>query len=213
MHYKTVYFLPFLLLTHSTHAQHNNRVLQNESVASAQTSEKKPIAYATDKSFVVRGNINIGLKSGDQLEMVNSLRHLLADSYVLYTKTLNFHWNIEGKLFSQLHEFFKKLYEDFEKANDLLAERIRALGGYSPGSLQEFLTLTQLKESIGQQKRLSSSEMIRILLEDLETIIRSVRQACTLSDEVNDWGTNNLLAGLIEQQEKNAWMLRAHLVK
>lgn len=158
--------------------------------------------------------INIGIDTQSQVAIIKELRPLLADNYVLYTKALNFHWNVTGELFSQLHEFFKKLYEDLQDTNDLLAERIRALGAFSPGSLQEFLSLTQLKENSGGSKygeNLSYRQMLEILLKDFETVIRSIRKATELSAEKNDWGTNNMLAGLLEKQEKNAWMIRAHL--
>ena len=152
--------------------------------------------------------ITLGLDKG-VLEIVNAIRKLLADNFVLYTKTLNFHWNVEGELFSQLHEFFKKLYEDLQDTNDLLAERIRALGSYSPGSLTEFLVLTQLQENNG--KALPYRQMLEIVLDDFEIIIRSLRTATELTAKYNDWGSNNMLAGLLEKQEKNAWMVRAHL--
>jgi starvation-inducible DNA-binding protein len=173
-------------------------------------NESKPIAYAADKSFVVR-KINIGLQGENRVEVVNSLRSLLADSYLLYTKALNFHWNVEGGHFSYLHRLFKKVYENLQDANDLLAERIRALGGYAPGSMQEFLTLTQLKENLG--RKLYYRQMLQIALDDHETIIRSMRKATELSAQYDDWATNNMLASLLEKLEKNAWMIRAHLAE
>ncbi len=170
----------------------------------------EPNEWSANKSFVVK-RTSIGLDSEVREKIINSLRTLLADNYVLYTKALNFHWNVEGELFSQLHEFFKNLYESLQESNDLLAERIRALGGYSPGSLQQFLVLTQLKEDKGG--KLNYLEMLRILLADFETIIRAVRSATELTAENNDWGTNNMLAGMLEGLEKQAWMIRAHLQK
>lgn len=154
--------------------------------------------------------MKLGLSDENRMSMIKTLRSLLADNYVLYTKTLNFHWNVQGKLFSQLHAFFKMLYEHLQDSNDLLAERIRSLGGFSPGSLQEFLSLTQLKENEG--KALPYMQMLTFVLADLETIIRSVRTATEQSAEINDWGTNNMLAGLLEKLEKDAWMVRAHLM-
>jgi len=168
----------------------------------------EPNEMSINKSFVVK-NIAIGLDEREKVVAV--LRSLLADNYVLYTKALNFHWNVEGELFSQLHDFFKKLYEDLQQTNDLFAERIRALGGYAPGSLQQFLVLTQLKENNGGQ--LAYRSMLQILLDDFEMVIRSLRSAAQLTADNNDWGSNNMLAGLIEKQEKNAWMIRAHLQK
>jgi starvation-inducible DNA-binding protein len=212
-----IFFLVTLFLSNFLHAQTKNDIdlVQNEFAqdiknAQNQKPSPQPITYAVNKSFVVR-HTNIGLSSEGSVEVVNSLRKLLADNYVLYTKALNFHWNVEGELFSQLHEFFKKLYESLQDDNDLLAERIRALGSYSPGSLQEFLTLTQLHENLG--KPLPYLQMLQIVLDDFETVIRSVRQTIELSAQYNDWGTNNMLSDMIQKQEKNAWMIRAHLQK
>lgn len=106
--------------------------------------------------------------------------------------------------------FLKKyMKENFQGTNDLLAERIRALGGYSPASLQEFLSLTQLAEN--RSGALAYRTMLEILLKDHETVIKSLRIAAQLSANVNDWGTNNMIAGLLESTEKNAWMICAHL--
>jgi starvation-inducible DNA-binding protein len=169
---------------------------------------RQKIEAQTPQDLYVQ-EMNIGIAQENQKSVIYALRSLLADNYVLYTKTLNFHWNVEGELFSQLHEFFKNLYEFLQKSNDLLAERIRALGSYSPGSLQEFLALTEIKENRGQ--KLEYRSMLQILLDDFETIIRNVRNATSLSANNNDWGTNNMLANMLEELEKHAWMIRAHL--
>lgn len=174
----------------------------------AQDEDFQTFQKETPKNIEVKST-NINISQEGRKAIIQALYSLLADNYVLYTKALNFHWNVETKLFSQLHAFFKTLYTELQMNNDLLAERIRALGGYSPGSLQEFLQLTKLKENKGGY--LPSTDMLRILLEDQEAIIRAVRQVVELSAEYHDWGTNNFLAGLAEKQEKTAWMIRAHL--
>lgn len=206
-----------LCISSSIYALNNNKILENKPVEikkniDSQSTVKSP-SSAIDASaideIIVTKKINIGIKDENRVEIVDSLRSLLADNYVLYTKALNFHWNVEGELFSQLHAFFKMLYESLQDTNDLLAERIRALGSYSPASLKEFLELTQLKENTGSY--LPYRQMLQILLDDHETVIRSIRNATELSSHYNDWGTNNLLAGLLEKQEKNSWMIRAHL--
>lgn len=188
--------------------------LLSSSCLVAQIDDNDNPALAADKketNKIYVQPIDLGITQENREKVVISIRSLLADNYVLYTKALNFHWNVEGELFSQLHEFFKNLYESLQDSNDLLAERIRALGGYSPGSLQQFLVLTQLKENKGQS--LNYREMLQTLLNDFETVIRSIRTATVLSADNNDWGTNNMLAGLLEKQEKHAWMIRAHLQK
>lgn len=199
------FFYSIICIAFFTHAQTNDL----PDPAPYQTVEQ-PKPTPSQENYYVQPT-NIGLLANNQNAIIATLRSLLADNYVLYTKTLNFHWNVQGELFSQLHEFFKTLYEHLQDGNDLLAEHIRALGGFSPGSLQEFLSLTQLKENSGTG--MPYRTMIRILLGDFETIIRSVRTATEQSAEFNDWGTNNMLAGLLEKLEKDAWMIRAHLQK
>lgn len=193
--------LVILLISNCIVAQINDVVMEK--------TNNIPSKNGAQEVFVQSKNNDIEIENRNAV--VTALRSLLADNYVLYTKALNFHWNVEGELFSQLHEFFKTLYESLQETNDMLAERIRALGAYSPASLQEFLSLTQLKENKGQA--LNYRDMLAILLADFETVIRAVRSATVLSGDNNDWGTNNMLAGLLERLEKHAWMIRAHLQK
>ncbi len=181
--------------------------LQGQELSSQQLQSAQIMPMRNRPGFTA--SMNIGLKSEDRKIVIETLRQLLADNYVLYTKSLNFHWNVEGELFSQLHKFFKKIYKALEKNNDLFAERIRALGGYSPASLQEFLSMTQLSENNGGSRNYKN--MLQILLKDFETVIRALRDAAQLSADYNDWGTNNMIAGLLESMEKMAWMIRAHL--
>jgi starvation-inducible DNA-binding protein len=137
------------------------------------------------------------------------LNSLLADEYTLYTKTLNYHWNILGIHFHDLHAFFKAQYEELFEIVDNVAERARTIGAQALGTLQEFQKHTQLKETPGLIP--SAKEMIEHLLEDHETIIRSLRKNIKSCESYEDTGTANFLTDLIEEHEKMAWMLRTFL--
>jgi len=152
----------------------------------------------------------IGIKEGPKAEIAHQLAKLLADEYVLYTKTRNAHWNIEGADFFDKHNFFEGQYNELATVIDEVAERIRTLGHYSPGSLKEFLELTELTE---MSKGGSTSEsFIRELLSDHESIIIRLRENIDpIATKGNDVGTGDYLTGLLSKHEKMAWMLRAHL--
>lgn len=155
-------------------------------------------------------NIHIGLNQAQRDGVVEILNRLLADEYVLYTKTRNFHWNVTGPRFYDLHKFFETQYGALAGTIDEVAERARSLGGIAPGSLGEFLKLTRLKEQEGG--RLGDDAMIAALLADHESIIGNLRQeVVTAQDTYGDAGTADFLTGLLEEHEKTAWMLRAHL--
>jgi starvation-inducible DNA-binding protein len=135
---------------------------------------------------------------------------LLSDEYVVYTKTRNYHWNVVGPQFNDLHKFFEAQYEALNDIVDDVAERARALGGRSFGSLAEFLKHARLHESAGTEP--DASTMLANLLHDHEAIIRSLREAQgVVLDRHDDVGTNDFLVGLMEKHEKMAWMLRAFL--
>jgi starvation-inducible DNA-binding protein len=153
--------------------------------------------------------INIGLDKNAYATSIGMLKKLQADEYTLYTKTLKFHWNVTGMNFNDLHLFFNKHYEQLLGFTDDIAERIRALGGQAPGCQTEFMKMTQLKEEPGIFP--SEKEMIKKLLDDHETIIRSLRADIDTTAKINDMGTNNFLCDLIMKHEKMAWMLRAYL--
>jgi DNA-binding ferritin-like protein (oxidative damage protectant) len=162
----------------------------------------------------VKGGINmkpnIGLSDEQREGVVQILSTLLSDEYVLYTKTRNYHWNVTGPQFHDLHKFFEEQYEELDDIVDEVAERIRSLGGQSLGTLTEFLKHTRLKEQPGQYP--GEREMIASLLSDHEAIIRHLRidlEICV--DKYRDIGTNDFLTGLMERHEKMAWMLRAFL--
>ena len=154
--------------------------------------------------------INIGLTDKQREGVVSILNTVLADEFVLYTKSRRFHWNVEGPDFSELHDFFEKHYEQLGEIVDQVAERARALGGIAAGSLEEFLKLTRLKEEPGKQY--DARGMIQALLADHETLIRSLRKDLEMSsNEHGDEGTTDFLTGLMQAHEKTAWMLRAYV--
>jgi starvation-inducible DNA-binding protein len=154
--------------------------------------------------------MNIGLKDNQRKGVVTILATLLADEVTLYTKTRKFHWNVEGSDFGELHKFFESQYEELDEVMDEAAERIRALGDYAPGSLNEFAKAARLKESKGG--RLSAKEMLNQLVTDHEATVRNLREDIdAVGAKHGDKGTEDFLTGLMEQHEKMAWMLRAYL--
>lgn len=154
--------------------------------------------------------IEIGIPDTARRSVADILNHLLADEYVLYTKTRNYHWNVTGPQFSQLHRFFEEQYEKLDDFIDDIAERARSLGGPAAGSLAEFTKLARVKEQPGQS--LDADGMIRQLLADHESLVRQLREdAVAATDKHHDIGTGDFLTGLLEDHEKMAWMLRAYL--
>ncbi|MDE1763848.1 MAG: DNA starvation/stationary phase protection protein [Thaumarchaeota archaeon] len=153
---------------------------------------------------------NIGISSQNLGNVVDILKKLLSDEYVLYTKTRNYHWNVTGLQFNDLHKFFEAQYEEIDDIIDEIAERIRTLGGMSIATLGEFTKNTRLKEEPNTYP--DSKTMLRNLLGDHESVIRSMRtdlETCT--SKYQDAGTTDFITGLMEQHEKMAWMLRAFL--
>lgn len=143
-------------------------------------------------------------------KITTKLRHFLSDTFVLYVKTLNFHWNMVSTEFYMYHRLLQKQYEELAEAADELAERIRMLGHPSPGSMKEFLQLTCLKESA---THLPVEEMIRKLVGDHEKLIEHCHALIQFTEEVLDQGTADLLIGRIRSHSKQAWLLRSHLEK
>ncbi|HTL47572.1 MAG TPA: DNA starvation/stationary phase protection protein [Verrucomicrobiae bacterium] len=153
---------------------------------------------------------DIGLQGKNREGSVEILNKLLADEYVLYTKTRNYHWNVVGPDFSELHKFFEAQYEELDEIIDETAERARALGGLAFGTLKEFLKATRLSEAPGEQP--SAKTMIDNLLKDHEAVIQQLRgDVQTTGEKYGDMGTQDFLTGLMEQHEKMAWMLRSYL--
>ncbi len=152
--------------------------------------------------------ISIGIKEEDRLKLSEGLSKLLADSYTLYLKTHNFHWNVKGPMFQTLHLMFEAQYTELATAVDLIAERIRALGYPAPGSYLQFSKLTSIKESDTVP---AAREMIQQLVEGQESVVRTARSMLPLVEACHDEVTSGLLAARMEIHEKTAWMLRTLL--
>lgn len=152
----------------------------------------------------------IGIKENNREAVVQMLKQLLADEYVLYTKYRNAHWNVEGIDFHSKHVFFEEEYGKLEKTIDEVAERIRMLGFYSPGTMQQFLELSELKENGPEQN--DSASFIKVLLEDHNAIIKFIRSSIGNNAEAhNDEGTADFITAIMQMHEQMAWMLRASL--
>ena len=151
---------------------------------------------------------NIGLSESNRDSVVKILNAVLADEYVLYTKTRNYHWNVVGPQFNDLHKFFQEQYEALDDMVDEVAERARSVGGKAYGTLAEFSQHARLKEHPGEQP--AALTMVANLQADHEAMIRTLRADLeTVLEKHNDAGTNDFLTGLMEKHEKMAWMLRS----
>jgi len=151
---------------------------------------------------------NIGIVESNKQSVANELNKLLADEFVLYTKTRKFHWNVEGAQFHDLHLFFEKQYNQLALIIDEVAERVRKLGHYALGSMKHYLKEASLMEN--EDKENTSESMLQELLDDHETIIRRLRSDIEkFQDKYKDAGSADFITGLVEQHETMAWMLRA----
>jgi starvation-inducible DNA-binding protein len=153
-------------------------------------------------------NIDIGIEANKREEIANGLSRVLADSYTLYLKTHNFHWNVTGPMFQTLHLMFEGQYNELALAVDLVAERIRALGLPAPGTYKQFIALSAIREEEGVPK---AQDMIRKLVEGHETVARTARQVFKIAESVSDQPTCDLLTQRMQVHEKTAWMLRSLL--
>jgi starvation-inducible DNA-binding protein len=152
--------------------------------------------------------INTGIGEADRQAIAEGLSRLLADSYTLYLKTHNYHWNVVGPMFNTLHLMFEEQYTELALAVDQIAERIRALGERAPGSYREFLELSSVEE---ESERPDAEEMIRQLVIGQETVVRTARQVFPAVEAANDEPTADLLTQRMQVHEKTAWMLRSLL--
>jgi len=152
----------------------------------------------------------IGIKEENLAAVAYSLSQILADEFVLYTKTKKAHWNVEGPDFHSKHLFFESQFQQLDNIIDTVAERIRTLGHYAPGSLKEYLELTHLSEQSRESN--DSNGFINELLADHESILIHLRENINRFGTVlHDLGSSDYITGLLETHEKMAWMLRAHL--
>jgi len=154
--------------------------------------------------------INIGMEEKDRKDIAQGLSHLLADTYTLYLKTHNFHWNVTGPMFQTLHLMFEGQYTELALAVDLIAERIRALGFPAPATYREFAELSSIKEESG---KISAEHMIQLLVEGQEAVVCTARGVFPTADHAHDEPTADLLTQRMQTHEKNAWMLRSLLEK
>lgn len=152
--------------------------------------------------------IDIGIAENERKAIAEGLSHLLADTYTLYLKTHNFHWNVTGPMFNTLHLMFETQYTELALAVDLIAERIRALGFPAPGSYGQYAKLSSIKEEEGVPV---ANEMIRQLVGGQEAVVRTARNVFPIVDKANDEPTADLLTQRMQVHEKNAWMLRSLL--
>jgi len=152
----------------------------------------------------------IGINDDNRLAVAEILSKLLADEFVVYTKTRNAHWNVEGPDFHSMHLFFESQYQQLADLMDGVAERIRTVGHYAPATLKEFLELTHLTEY--SDRKNDSAGFIKDLLADHDSIVEFIRGSIkTIDEKYKDAGTSDYITGFIEVHEKMAWMLRAHL--
>lgn len=153
---------------------------------------------------------NIGITEQNRQNIVGILENILADEYVLYTKTRNYHWNVVGPHFSEYHKTFEEQYDGLSDDVDDIAERIRSLGFKAPSTLSEFQEKSRIKEHPGEYP--NPKTMILNLLEDHESLIQNIREKSSeIRDQYGDAGTEDFLVGLMEKHEKTAWMLRSIL--
>ncbi|KHD89347.1 MAG: ferritin [Bdellovibrio sp. ArHS] len=152
--------------------------------------------------------IDIGIPEADRIKIADGLSRLLADSYTLYLKTHNFHWNVTGPMFQTLHLMFETQYTELAMAVDLIAERIRSLGVPAPGTYKEFAKLTSIEEPEGVP---SAKEMIRQLVEGQEAVVKTARSIFPKVEKAGDEVSADLLTQRMQLHEKNAWMLRSLL--
>jgi starvation-inducible DNA-binding protein len=154
--------------------------------------------------------IDIGIKEQDRKAIAEGLSRLLADTYTLYLKTHNFHWNVTGPMFQTLHLMFEQQYTELALAVDQIAERIRALGSPAPGTYAEYAKLSSIGETHGVPR---AEKMVELLVEGQEAVVRTARSIFPVVEKVNDEATADLLTQRMQLHEKTAWMLRSLLEK
>ena len=162
-----------------------------------------------DKNKIDKMDVNIGISKEQRKKIADGLSKVLADTYMLYLKTHNYHWNVTGEHFHSLHEQFEEQYVELAEAVDEIAERIRSLGYRSPGSFLEFQELTSIEEDTDHS--IKAMEMVRRLALDNEAVLRTARQVVPACDEAGDEATLDLLTQRLNVHSKTAWMLRSHL--
>ena len=173
-------------------------------------AKTKPTRKSTAPAATSPG-IDIGIAAGERRKIADGLSHFLADSYTLYLKTHNFHWNVTGPMFNTLHLMFEGQYTEEWTALDAVAERIRALGFNAPGSYAEFVKLSSIREEPGAGGVPGWQDMVRQLVAGNEAVCRTARKVLKTADGASDDPTVDLLTQRLNIHEKNAWMLRSLL--
>lgn len=190
-------------------------------MSKAKPRKSKPAAKSTAKSTAkpakaapaetAAPGIDIGISAKERKKISDGLSRFLADSYTLYLKTHNFHWNITGPMFNSLHTMFETQYNEQWTALDDIAERIRALGFNAPGSYREFVALSSIPEEPGLTDSADWREMVRQLVLGNEAVCRTARDVLEIADDADDAPTEDLLTQRLQTHEKYAWMLRSLL--
>lgn len=152
--------------------------------------------------------VDIGISEEDRKAIADGLSRLLADTYTLYLKTHNFHWNVTGPMFQTLHLMFEQQYTELAVAVDDVAERIRSLGFPAPGTYSEYVKLSSIEETVGVP---AAEDMIRLLVAANESVVRTARAAFPAAEKAGDESTADLLTERMRLHEKTAWMLRSLL--
>lgn len=150
--------------------------------------------------------IDIGINEKDRIAIADGLKHLLADSYTLYLQTHNFHWNVTGSQFRELHVMFEEQYTELAEAVDDIAERIRSLAVYAPGTYREFAALSSIKEEMVIP---AAEDMVKILMQNHEKVVKTARNVLKLAQNGEDESSASLVSDRMRVHEKTAWMLRA----
>lgn len=152
--------------------------------------------------------VNSGITEKNRDQVADGLAGVLADTYTLYLKTHNFHWNVTGPMFGSLHLLFETQYQELALAIDTIAERIRALGDFVPATFKQFQEMSDIKETEEIPK---ATEMIAQLLDGHEIVTRNAREVIEKAEKLDDQATADLLTARLDAHEKAAWMLRSHL--
>jgi starvation-inducible DNA-binding protein len=179
--------------------------------ADAKPKKSKPAAAKLAAAAPSAPHIDIGINTSDRKKIADGLSRFLADSYTLYLKTHNFHWNVTGSMFNALHTMFETQYTEQWTALDEIAERIRALGFNAPGSYREFVALSSIPEEPGLTNSADWHEMVRQLVVGNEAVCRTARKVLDIADDADDAPTEDLLTQRLQTHEKYAWMLRSLL--
>jgi starvation-inducible DNA-binding protein len=170
------------------------------------TTKLNKTTNATAKGALVP---NLGLDEKVRVQVVDLLNHRLSDNFVLYTKTLNYHWNVTGPEFIQIHLLLEEQYGELAEANDEIAERVRKIGGVAFGTLDEFKQNSAIEEQPGRIPEWQ--DMVQCLVDDHEAVIRQLRKDADTTDRLGDTFTNDFVIALAHDHETMAWKLRAHL--